>query len=250
MSELDFQNFNFYDYFEPSEVDEIIGEASNKLMKHLKTDVNNRLKRVDKENSMLKEEIKSLKSELQKYKNKESELTRRERELNYDFLKRKWSELSDSLAMTVWGIGYESVLKQKCNCCDENRKIKFRDANGNEYEVNCKCNQSVTIRVPKEHKLIKMHIHKDRYKELYTECYYFDAEENRDDYICVRTGKQPLTELPEDLNTLDPWRLAFATKELAQEYCDWYNSNNEYIDEEMLKQIRIDTEASNKKRGD
>lgn len=246
-------DFNFYDYFEPSEVDEIIGEASYKLMEHIKTDVNNRLQRVDKENSMLREEIESLKSELQNYKAKESELARRERDLEQDFMKKKWSELSDSLTMTVWGFSYVSKQKPKCNCCNDNRKIIFTDANNNEYKVNCKCNQSVTIRVPKEHKLIKMHIHKDRYKELYTECYYFDAEENRDDYICVRTSKQPLTELPENLSTLDPWRLAFATKELAQEYCDWCNSNNEDIDEEMLKQIRNDiendTETKNKKEG-
>lgn len=230
MSELDFQNFNFYDYFEPSEVDEIIGEASYKLMEHLKTDVNNRLQRVDKENSTLKEEIKSLKSELQKYKNKESELIRRERDLNHEFLKRKWSELSDSLTMTAWGIEHKSVLKPKCNCCDERRKIKFRDANDNEYEVNCKCNQSETILVPKEYKLFEMSIHKDHYKELSAECYYYDVLSNHDDYVFVRSGNTPLEKLPEneeDLKKIDTWRLAFATKEVCQEYCDWKNSQKE-----------------------
>lgn len=249
MSELDFQNFNYYDYFDPSEADEIIAEASNKLMNHLKTEVSNKLEQVIKENEELKRENNKLKNNLYEYQNKINEYYARERTLEQDFMKKKWSELSDKLTMTVWVISYESRRKPKCNCCNDNRKIIFTDANNNEYEVSCKCNQSVTIRVPKEHKLTKMYIHKDRYKELYTECYYFDVENpERDDYTCVRKGREPITELPEDLSTLDTWQLSFATRELAQIYCDWKNSNNKDIDEEMLKQIRINTDINNNKK--
>jgi len=69
-------NDDFEDYYEPSEVDQLVEEFKDKIREHLLPNIREEIERLNKENN-------DLKNKNEEYRKRESEISSKERDLKY-----------------------------------------------------------------------------------------------------------------------------------------------------------------------
>ena len=230
----------YENYYEPSEVDQLVEEFRDKCREHLLPNIREEIERLNKENLELKQKN-------NEYSKRESEINNKERDLKYktDNLKREVekefyeSNIGDTLKdyiekSEVWFADSKGFRQDKCSLCNGKRKLVANFPNGKTTETNCDCSNLIHKFVPEasELSMIKFNKRDSRYqsnRSFYISKTYIPSKESsyRDDYsynefkLC-----QIANEFNEDIKELHETKeygtkIGFKSKEECQKYCDW-----------------------------
>lgn len=127
-----------YEYF-----DNTIADLKEQLKKEVKQEIQDKIKTLEREN----EELRDVKENWEKikleYQIKENQLNY-EKETYQNRLKREYFEtqFKEKLPFffgTVYVADYDFKEQEKCNDCDENRKVDYISKQGEIIKGNCKC---------------------------------------------------------------------------------------------------------------
>jgi len=236
MSYEDYEN-----YYEPSEVDELVEEFKDKIREYILPDIKSEIERITKENL-------ELKASKREYQNLEHELRQKQRELEWkeknlkaeverEFNKKNIDDvLEDYIEKSeVWFGDSKSFKGEKCSLCDEERKLKAIFPNGEIAIIMCDCNKFYYKYVPEYALLTSIDFYKrdenyrGDYKKFYLHRSFTPAKEYRDrndeSYRCfslchiLEKFEESTKELHKDTNY--DTKIGFTTIEECQKYCDW-----------------------------
>lgn len=235
-------NWDFDDYYEPSEGEMFFDEMKEKFREILREDVNTELNRLIKENAELRKAV-------QEYNHEKMDLTRRERDIQYkednykrdverEFYSKTIEEVFEQLLedSEVWYAEHVPHEKPKCDLCDEDRQMIATYPNGEVVKKQCDCARPTYIYEPviSVNKQIKFHkAWKPRYSD-HKKCYFTrNHKPNKDyaeayDYYSEFRIENIYDEFNEDVKVYHEAKrygekVAFRNKEACQKYCDWLN---------------------------
>ena len=238
--------YDYYEeppYYESTLADEILIEyqqkMKNALLESVKTEIEN-----------IKEENERLKQEKDKYKQRERDILNKENDLKYkeENLKREvtnefyQSNIGDTLKQyieecEVWFADIERYQNEKCNLCNEERKLVAKFPNGEITKTACACAKMLSKYVPaiSVTTMIKFSKRDSRYsserKFYFSRSYSPSKDRNSYDYDyqefkiynVVDEFDESIIELHKNKSYGE--RLGFKSKEECQKYCDWLNRN-------------------------
>ena len=126
-----------------------------------------------------------------------------------------------------WKIGCTHELREKCDKCDENRKIHFTSPQGKPYSEDCKCATRYYSYFPKEATLSKFYVRKKDFRwddKGETDFYnrYYTVTDN-DEYDRYEATNEVYTSSGIDFADVNKHRAVFLRQEDCQKYCDWLN---------------------------
>ena len=233
---------DFEDYYEPSEVDQLVEEFKDKVREHLLPNIREEIERLNKENN-------DLRNKNEEYRKRESEIGNKERDLKYkaENLKREverefyQSNIGDTLKdyidkAEVWFADQKGFPQEKCSLCNDKRKLVANFPNGKTTETNCDCSNLVHIFAPEtsELSLIKFNKRDGHYqsdRKFYLSRSYIPSKNSsyRDEYSY---NEFKLYQIVDEFNNITielheakeySTKIGFKTKEECQKYCDWLN---------------------------
>lgn len=237
---------DYENYYEPSEVDQLVEEFKDKCREHLLPNIREEIEHLKKENI-------ELKCKNDEYKKRESEINNKERDLKYkaDNLKREVerefyaSNIGDTLKdyiekAEVWFADSKGFLKDKCSLCNDKRNLVAEFKNGKTTEINCDCDKLIYKFVPEisELSLIKFNKKDSRYqsdRKFYFSRSYTPSKDSSYDYSYNEFKLDHIVdEFNDDTKELHKVKkynaeIGFKTKEECQKYCDWLNSDKEAV---------------------
>jgi hypothetical protein len=210
-------------YHEPSEFEMQIEEFKASLMSKVKEDYIKELERLKKENAELQNVKKNFEGIKNGYEKKKRELEYERSNLLHQVRRERLSELMKDCEIELFTVGSKGRRQPKCDKCNEDRRIPYTTPLGKEtYEI-CDCDSKIQVYEPipimlhtfsirNGNGLAWYKIHNDRHDEWFT--YY-------DDSI---SGKDLITDESQFESIGYSYKTLFKTKELAQQYSDYKNS--------------------------
>lgn len=238
-------DYDFDNYYEPSEGEMFFDEMKEKFREILKADIDSQLGKLTKENEELRKTVKE-------YNDKKMELARREREVKNkednlkcdverEFYRKTMDEVFEHLLedSEVWYAEHIPHEKPKCDLCDEERQMVATYPNGEVVKKQCDCAYPTYVYEPviSINKQIKFHkAYKPRYSEnkkvYFTKKYspnkdYVDAY----DYYSEFRIENIYDEFNDDVKVYHESKrygekVAFRNKDACQHYCDWLNEKS------------------------
>lgn len=232
---------DFEDYYEPSEVDQLVEEFRDKVREHLLPNIREEIERLNKENEKLR-------NKNEEYRKRESEINSKERDLKYkeDNLKREVERefyeinIGDTLKQyiedcEIWFANTENYQNQKCNLCNSKRELVANFPDGKTTKKECSCAKIFSKYVPdlSTITLIKFYKRNSRYpsdRKFYLSRTYSPPPNSRDDYsyqeFKIYHVIDVFNESIIELHKNKPYgeKLGFKIKEECQKYCDWLNT--------------------------
>lgn len=240
---------DYVGYYEPSPVDELVSEFRDKCKEFILPDVKAEIDRLNQENI-------ELKAKNEGYRKREHEISKIEIDLKFksDNLKREVerefykSNIGDTLKeyienAEVWFADNRAFPQEKCDLCNEDRKLVAKFPNGKKTETNCECSTPIYKYVPdtSELSLIKFNKKDSNYqsdRKFYLSASYTPSKEYRESYdysynefkLC-----QIVDKFSDDVKALHGTKnygtkIGFKNIEECQKYCDWLNENKDEDD--------------------
>lgn len=225
-------------YYEPSVAEEIFDRAKDELEAVIKIEIKNEIKNIKSENIKLKEEVQKYKDKERELHNRELEIKRKEEQEINSMYKSKWSETLKPLEdnFVAWRIGNKSIKKQKCDKCNDERKIVYTSEHGEKLYKTCSCNDCYTEYFPDETVMTEIDFGKERGtwgSDFKSKFYMTPRYESKDydDTWCKLEFKRymdnfDLDEIKkEELREYDlRQHIVWTNKEACQQCCDYLNS--------------------------
>lgn len=206
-------------YYEPTEADEIFLEASGKLWEALRSNVKSKLESVKRENDKLKRRNEELHDLVVSWRSKERELVEREKEIERKAKRLPLSGLMGDREFVMWEVDrYNYRKKEKCDKCNEERKIPYKSPLGKQMFEDCECSRRHNHYQPKQKVLHALRKRKND-PALYI---WFRSKDEEDMYNSELVES---TSDDEDFSDLSVYNAVFADKEKCQAYCDWLNGD-------------------------
>lgn len=141
MSYRDF--YDDYDGPEPSEYDEKVDEFKDMLRQQVKAEITERLERLEKDNAELRAKVANVGRLERDAKTLERELKHSiesaERKAKQEFFSMKLTELAAILAEPKYKIDYRRVHGDKCDKCDDKRRVAYTTPLGRNLFESCTC---------------------------------------------------------------------------------------------------------------
>jgi hypothetical protein len=226
------QMYDYEEYHEPTIADEIMGEASEKLKEALKESVKAYYDSIIKEN----EDLKAKNAELEKFVDEidaiRLNISRERSELASNVKRMRLSELMKDFEVELYRVDYEYILKEKCEACNDNRKVAFLSPSGKELFEPCSCNENIG-----KHYFVKPYYccefsnknHDSKLKAFYrvnrfdtnNEYYSYDSST-----YCAKVLEKGFSDFENFDHNLNR-ETFFRYKEDAQNYCDYLNQPKE-----------------------
>lgn len=219
--------YDYEQYYEPTLGDDIIREATEKLKSVIKDDFKNYYENILLENKCLQEENARLVKLENNLFHKETELKRKEENLERSFHKKKWSEILKDLSESYYQLCHEWGKQEKCNLCDDDRKITFTNPHGDTLKQNCKCSNNKCLYVPKAVKFINyLSVYKSNSYSHDAEMGYSIKFESRsdNDERWVEINAKKIRDCFETEKGNDTYDIVYKTLEECQKHCDYLNS--------------------------
>ena len=136
--------WDYEDFYEPSEFDELVEEFKDGLRKSVKEEFQQELEKLKKENEQLRE-VKANWNKLQaEYENKNRELECKIYECKSNAARMRLEELFEhcDMSMILFKPGSNSVYLPKCSRCDDERYIHYKTPSGKDAKELCDCARS------------------------------------------------------------------------------------------------------------
>lgn len=211
-------------YNESSEFIEQIEGLKSELFKSVKKEIIDELLE-------LREELRELRpvrdniSRLERdYNNKKAQLEREYEEKKRNIRRERISELFKDSKIEYWTTGWSYEEKEKCDKCDEDRRIHYKTPLGNKTWESCDCDERITNYIPKSI-LLNTFSFRDGTENAW---YKVRDEGSRDEYLEFHDSSifkegNLITDESQINKKVDTYRTMFETKELAQKFCNLKN---------------------------
>ncbi len=231
-------------YYEPTPADEIFYEAQQKLMENLKESVRHKLDLVKEENENLKQQNEELRKKIRNIEWRERQLDEREKDLERNMMRKKFSEMIKPLEeqMTIWRIDYDYVYGEKCNKCNDKRKIEFTSPTGRKMEEYCTCSKTYTYYFPEEAEIIRLALYKNRnYPYTVSVTPKYDSASYDDTYCKFELetyidSLDDYDDIGNVLEELDYQKVGFKRLEDCQKFADFLNQKNK-LPKKIVKRV-------------
>lgn len=179
MSYPDFYDADFYT--EANEFDRQVDEFKQSLMKGVKTEFLEEMESLRKENAELQDVKKNLESIKSDYKRKEQSLEIFKSNLENQVRRERLSKLMKDIKIVAYTVGYShQKVAEKCNKCDDNRRIYFKTPLGRTDYEKCECDKSVYQYKPVEVPLVTMSLESNSDTQVW---YQVKNENAHDEYL-------------------------------------------------------------------
>lgn len=217
----------FYDdYFEDfSLFDMQIEEFKDSLRNSVKDEIKNKIKELEEEVAELKEFREEKDKITRKCEEDIRAANKRAEEAESKWKKARLHELLGEFLTIGWRANPEFVYGEKCDKCDENRKIRFTSPQGREYTEDCDCSRRYPFYSPREESICKMYVPKKRYgyddgkQDFYNRYYTIVNESDYDRY----DSTDSVYGHDADFEKVNKYRAIFLYEEDCKLYCDWLN---------------------------
>jgi regulator of replication initiation timing len=212
--------------YEPTPADEIFFEAKQKLEECLKESVKYKLTSTIEENKRLKEENEKMREKVRNIEWKEKSLEQREKDMERNVLRKKFSEMLKPLEERdqIYRVNYSYKMGEKCNKCDENRKLPYTTPRGKTAYEDCVCSKTYKVWNVEKADIIKLSLYKKRdYPYSLSITPIYDSA-SYDEMYC-KFELETFIENIDDFN-MDEFRynkVGFKNKDDCQKFCDYLN---------------------------
>lgn len=220
-------------YYEPSEADDVIEQFKEKLRKEVKQEIQDEMNRLKEENEKYRN-LKDAHLDLTKEKEKLAGMYRLKVQAHKDELRRELkeatiAEIFSDYQYIAYRVGIEATEKEKCDRCDDDRRLWYKTPRGRDIWEYCECYEREYSYVVQE--CIMCSIVKSQYMKSGVKIRYAPYSIDSDGRILLETGQLndlmrlrtfydnedfKETERQEDMTL-------FKTKEKAQEFADYLN---------------------------
>lgn len=222
--------FEYDEYFEDfNEFDEQMEEFKNILRNEVKDEIRNKIESLEKEVKELKEFRDNKDRITEEYNTKIAEAQRAAREAKEKYKKARLYQLMGEFNTIGWKIKSKYTLGEKCNKCDENRKIHFTSPQGKPYVEECKCAKRHYTYFPEEATLAKFYVRKKNFRwnnddriDYHNRYYTVKDDDEYDLYETASELYEPGYTM--EYEKINSYRAVFLSKEDCQKYCDWKNA--------------------------
>ena len=228
----------YYDYddywLEPSEFDQQVEEFKDSLRNSVKDEIKEKIASLENELVEIKEFrdekdkfIREYESKIREAKREVEAANRLVKESEEKWKKARLHQLLGDYLTIGWKAGSSWEYGEKCNKCDENRKIHFTSPQGKEYTEDCQCAKRYYRYFPKETTLSKIYGRKKNFRwddKGETDFYnrYYTVTDD-DDYDRYELADEIYTSSDIDYKKVNSYRAVFLNEEDCQKYCDWRN---------------------------
>lgn len=207
------------EYYEPSVGDEIYLEAREKLIDALKDSVKQHINSVSIENEKLKQENAKLEKQVIEIKSKERELEVEKEIYKKQLRFERLSELIKDLSVIVYEVTYFNAKKEKCNKCDENRKIYYTTPMGKKASEDCECAATEKEFIVNEKILYEFRESKNNSLLMWFKHYEDSGREGYSSGSAIEVFYDNY-----DFKDIPNYNVHFRNKETAEKYKDFLNS--------------------------
>ena len=239
-----YEDYGDEPYYEPTPADEIFIEAKIKLEECLKESIKYKMKSLSEENIKLKQENEKAREKVRNIEWREQALENKEKNIERNALQKTFSEMLKPLEekITIYNVDYEYVYVDKCDQCNDKRKIEFTSPTGKIYYEDCKCNKSHRVFVPIKRCLKTLSLYKKRdYPYTVSVTPKYDSPSYDDTYckfeLNVYIENLDDTENSYNIEELNYKEVGFKLKKDCQKLCDYLNEN-EKIPKEISKKAK------------
>ena len=173
----------------------------------------------------MREKVKKLETELYPYKRDERTLEYKMKELEQKMKRKALSDFLDEFKVSYYKIGSKHVLIDKCDKCNDSRKVPFISPLGKEMVESCTCNVSYLEYFPVEY-ICNSFRKKDNYGDEIIYWYKINPKDKHyDEYYSYDSSCQVKDIWEESMGFKDekPRDLFFGTLEDCEKYCQHLN---------------------------
>ena len=206
--------------YEPSLADEILKEASDKLMSAIKDETVRRVAEIKGDNKRLERENEKLQQKLYDTNLKEAGLVFKQKEIEQMAKRMPVKEFLGQRSVIMYKVDYSQQSRAtKCDKCDDRRHLHYKTPSGNNAKEMCACAKWNFGWQPK--KMVLSEMRKNNYKLL---MWFKPQQLGSDGYTTgafvedkdVYDGSLPFTDL-------DKYKAYFSDELECKLYCDWLN---------------------------
>lgn len=225
--------YDFEDYWgEPSEFEQQVEEFKDALRNSVKDEIKEKIESLEKELAELNDFKNDKKKIVKEYEDKIKEVKREAdvqmraaKEAEEKWKKARLHELLGDYLTIGWRAGYTRVYGEKCDKCDDDRKIHFSSPQGKKYTEDCQCAKCYYKYHPQEATLAKIYVRKKHFDyddkgkcDFYNR--YYNVKEDGD-YDIYETSSEVYTSSDFDYGKANPYRAVFLNEEDCAKYCEW-----------------------------
>lgn len=222
--------YDYDDYWaELSEFDQQIEEFKDSLRNSVKDEIKEKIASLENELSELKEFrdekdkfIQECESKVKEAKREAEVAIRTAKESEEKWKKARLHQLLGDYLTVGWKVGNSWEYGEKCNKCDENRKIHFTSPQGKKYTEDCQCAKRHYKYFPKEATLCKFYVRKENFG--WDDNRYYTVVDCDDDYDRYERADHVYTSSDDiDYEKVNSYNAVFLNEEDCQKFCDWKN---------------------------
>jgi hypothetical protein len=234
---------NYYDedyYNEPSEFDMMVDEFKESLIKSVKEEHQQAMNKLQKENAELRVIKKDFESIKKDYENKKRQLDSEYQTLKSNVRRERLKELMKDLEVEMWTVAYKSIKQEKCDKCDDNRRVYFTKPSGKQDYEMCECNSSVHFYEPIP-TILNTLIVRNGSGSVYYEVKYDKSWGDTLTYYTDSIDSDKFVTNEEQFKDVWSTKAVFKDIDMAQKYCDYKNKDVKFTSD--------NAQAVKKKRG-
>lgn len=219
---MDFWNDG--DCFEPSEFDEKIEELKEELKNSVKQEIKDELEKLRKENKELHGIKRNFEAIQRSYETKKWECEREMKDAEQKAKRARISELMEHFKVVMWSVEWDWQYKEKCETCNDGRKIQITLPSGKIVDDDCKCDVKEKVYKPRENVLYEISGKGSDIRAWYRakgkegEEYFIEDTFSRIAKTIVNRDKKFETISEEELR-----ETFFTSQDECQEFCDYLN---------------------------
>lgn len=220
--------FDYEDFYEPSEFDQMVEEFKDTLRESVKKEWLDRMNRLEEENKELrvvKKNFNQIKNDYAKAEWKcEQESKRAMENAKKDAYRARLSELLGDMKAEYWSIKKEFIKKPKCDKCDEHRMVAYITPLGKKAKEYCICAETESKYVPCEMVIYQIELCNSGIGARFVKKYKDDEDIFVSDSEYY--GHKFVVKDEDDISSLaekNEYSLYFESFEKCQEYCDYLN---------------------------
>lgn len=145
------------------------------------------------------------------------------KELEEKWKKARLHQLLGDYLTVGWKARGTREYGEKCDKCDDDRKIHFYSPQGKEYKEDCQCAKYYYKYLPKEATISKMYVRKKNFSsdskaDFYNRYYEVEEEDDTDIYSLA---SEVYASSDFDYAKVNSYRAVFLNEEDCAKYCDW-----------------------------
>lgn len=225
--------YDYDDYFrEPSEFEMQVEEFKDALRDAVKDEIKNKIESLEKELAELKEFRDERNKIIREYESKILEMQREvsntkiaAKESEEKWKKARLYQLLGDYLIIGYKVGYQWEYGEKCDKCDDDRKIHFTSPQGKEYTEDCQCAKRYYKYFPQEATLSKIYVKKKNFRwddkgetDFYNRYYTVTTD---DDYDRYESANNVYTSSDIDFEKVNSWSAIFLNEEDCKKFCAW-----------------------------